>query len=70
MNYEINVGLHGRHFFATNARSLRGIYKEQAIEMARTMAAKFPESEGFCVTMSVSTSSSQSVDFAEWEDSE
>ena len=65
MNYEINVALYGQHFFATNARSLRGVYKERAIEMARTMAAKFPESEGFSVTLSVSRSSSQPVDFAE-----
>tara|TARA_B110000285_G_C14540642_1_gene344820 strand:+ start:161 stop:499 length:339 start_codon:yes stop_codon:yes gene_type:complete len=51
MSYEINVSLDGQHFFATHPRSLDGL-EQDAIDMYRLMVLKFPESEGYKVSVS------------------
>jgi len=62
-HYEINVSLNGRHFFATNPRSFL-LGDELKVKIAATEIQKrFPESEGFKVTITRWCSSGQSVDF-------
>jgi hypothetical protein len=51
MGYEINVAHNGRHLFATHERSMSNKLLEQALDMMRLMCEKFPESEGYEVTM-------------------
>lgn len=45
MDYEINVSLNGRHYFATHPRSMRGMTLVNAISMARKFRERFPESD-------------------------
>ena len=49
MSYEINVSLNGEHLFATHERSLH--YTHQLELVYRIMLDKFPESEGYKVTV-------------------
>lgn len=49
MGYEINVALNGKHFFATHERSITNIWKLQ--EVLPIFMEKFPESEGFEITV-------------------
>jgi hypothetical protein len=51
MGYEINVALNGQHLFATHERSMSNMLLEQAVDMLHLMAEKFPESDGYHVTM-------------------
>lgn len=51
MHYEINVTLNGAHFFATHARSLSN--EEQATRALKVFRDKFPDAEGYCVTVSL-----------------
>ncbi len=51
MGYEINVSQNGRHLFATHERSMSNKLLEQALDMMHLMCDKFPESEGYKVTM-------------------
>ncbi len=48
MNYEINVSLNGKHFFATTERSART--QEDARKLFDTLRERFPKSEGYEVT--------------------
>ena len=48
MYYEINVALNGRHFFATNERSIQDAQKLE--EVRKVFEEKFPESEGYSLT--------------------
>lgn len=50
MHYEINVSKNGRHYFATHERSLTDY--EKAKEVFADICRCFPESEGFCVSIS------------------
>lgn len=51
-HYEINVSLNGRHFFATAPRSFVYAGDETKLEEARKVFAdKFPESEGYKITV-------------------
>ena len=50
MYYEINVSLNGKHLFATSERSI--VNYEQAKEMYKLFMEKFPESEGYKLTVS------------------
>lgn len=50
MYYEINVALNGRHFFATAPRSLTD--EKAARTMFELFRAKFPEAEGYSLTLS------------------
>jgi hypothetical protein len=49
MHYEINVALNGKHFFATHDRSITTLDKLK--QVAEVIAKKFPESEGYSVTI-------------------
>lgn len=48
-HFEINVALNGMHFFATAPRSIDGLFK--AKEVFRELYEKFPEHEGYSVTI-------------------
>lgn len=48
-HYEINVALNGSHLFATATRSLKTL--ERAKALAKIFKIKFPESEGYDVSM-------------------
>lgn len=50
MNYEINVSKNGKHYFATHERSLTG--QSEAEKAFKDFQERFPESEGFEVTIS------------------
>lgn len=50
MYYEINVALNGRHFFATAPRSITYI-KDLQVKL-KVIMEKFPESEGYTVSVS------------------
>ena len=49
MHFEINVSLNGRHYFATAERSLRD--EASARKAAEDFSRRFPEHEGFSVTV-------------------
>ena len=60
MYYEINVALNGRHFFATDKRS---ITTERALkEVYAVIKAKFPVEEGFDIMVSRMETSGRYVD--------
>lgn len=48
MHYEINVSLHGRHYFATHERSIS--CERKAIELYREFIDKFPITKGYRVS--------------------
>jgi hypothetical protein len=48
--YEINVAKNGKHYFATHERSLTGT--AEAESALKDFKNRFPESEGFSVTIS------------------
>lgn len=50
MHWEVNVSLNGQHYFGTHARSLTN--KQKARLVATDLRMRFPESEGFEVTLS------------------
>lgn len=50
MYYEINISKNGRHYFATAERSLTE--EEAATAAYWDLVARFPESEGFKITIS------------------
>lgn len=47
--YEINVALNGRHFFATHERSIVSL--EDLKKVYPILSAKFPEAEGFNISV-------------------
>lgn len=49
MWYEINVSRYGRHFFATHERSIST--RHQLAEALHIFEEKFPESEGYKITV-------------------
>jgi hypothetical protein len=49
MHYEINVTKNGKHFFATHARS--ATTSREAAKIYQEIATRFPESEGFGLTV-------------------
>lgn len=60
MYYEINVALNGRHFFATDKRS---ITTERALkEVYTVIKKKFPAEEGFDIMVSRMETSGRYVD--------
>ena len=50
MYYEINVSLDGKHFFATDKRSIR--HKEQMEKVYKILKQKFPLEEGYEILVS------------------
>ena len=61
-HYEINVSKNGRHFFATAPRSC--VSPGDATEVVREIYKKFPESEGYKVTMMNISCSGTPVDLS------
>ena len=49
MYYEINVALNGKHLFATHKRSLTT--KREMKKCLEIFVEKFPESEGYSITV-------------------
>lgn len=60
MNYEINVSLHGKHYFATAPRSLTNL--PDAIWMKAHFVKIFPEEEGYKVRLSRITTEIETID--------
>jgi len=59
-HYEINVSLNGRHLFATNERSLTNKWDyEKVIPIIRE---KFPESEGYKVSVTAEYEFGMTID--------
>lgn len=50
MYYEINVALNGKHFFATDKRSITNYNKLK--EVYKVFKKKFPSEEGYDMTIS------------------
>lgn len=61
MHYEINVSKNKVHFFATHARSLTTEAEARAV--TAEIRARFPESEGFQVTVRRVETHSKPVEF-------
>lgn len=55
MNYRITVSQNGSHLFSTQVKSLLGDAVSEAVRLAKILRPKFPESEGYQVTLSVTT---------------
>ena len=49
MYYEINVDLNGKHFFATTGRSIYNV--EELRQVYNVFKEKFPESEGYKISV-------------------
>ena len=49
MYYEINVSLNGKHFFATDERSIRNSW--DLTKVYKVFKEKFPEEEGYKLTV-------------------
>lgn len=63
MYYEINVALNGKHYFATHKRSITTEHQLQDIVL--TFATKFPEEEGYEISISLDKQERYMVDFHE-----
>lgn len=50
MHYEINIALNGRHFFATDKRSIQD--SPTLMQVAKVLNEKFPENEGYTLSAS------------------
>lgn len=62
MYFEINVSLNGHHLFATSERSIQ--YTGKAESLYRLFLKKFPESEGYRVTVTRMEKTGHATDFA------
>ena len=60
MYIEFNVSLNGKHFFATHERSCTDSNK--AGELKKVLLTKFPKSQGYRVTASMSPQRSYGLD--------
>ena len=49
--FEFNVAFEGRHYFATASRSFPNTQKDKAMRFYKDLCERFPESEGFSVTV-------------------
>jgi hypothetical protein len=68
MYIEFNISLNGRHFFATHERSCTDSSKAE--ELKRVLLFKFPESQGYKVTASITPQRSYGLDLSNdtaWE---
>lgn len=65
MYYEINVALNGKHFFATSSRSITDIATLKCVYA--TITNKFPEHEGFTVSVTENVVSGKFIDVDDLE---
>lgn len=63
MYYEINVSKNGQHLFATAERSITAIWKAE--EVYNLFKKKFPESEGYEISVTRWDKVGKSVDMNE-----
>lgn len=49
MEYEINVSLNGKHFFATHERSITN--SSALMKVFKVFVEKFPESDGYKISV-------------------
>lgn len=63
MYYEINVSKNGRHFFATAERSITNLTQAEAMYMI--FKEKFPESEGYQISVTQWNKVGKSIDMNE-----
>ena len=49
--YEFNVAWEGKHYFATAPRSFPNTRKDKAMQFYKDLCERFPEIEGFSVTV-------------------
>lgn len=61
MNFEINISKDGSHFFATNSRSIPS--EHELKKVLPVLAEKFPESEGYGVSVCYYQTSGRSIDY-------
>jgi hypothetical protein len=59
MYFEINVALNGKHYFATSERSIRS--SKKAAEVVADFEKRFPENEGFSISLSYNPQKSYGV---------
>ena len=65
MYYEINVALNGRHFFATDKRSITN--KRVLKEVYKVLKEKFPKEEGFDMIVSCVETTGRHIDMERFE---
>lgn len=65
MYYEINVALNGKHFFATAERSITNKWKLK--EIYSTIKEKFPQEEGYDITVSCIETVGKHIDMEQEE---
>ena len=63
MYYEINVALNGKHFFATGERSITN--RNRLEDIVKVFVEKFPESEGYEISVSRWQNSGKNIDIDE-----
>ena len=63
MYYEINVALNGKHLFATHERSIR--WESELKRLLAIIVEKFPESEGYEVSVTKWENRGQEIDIKE-----
>lgn len=61
-HYEFNIALRGRHFFATHPRSGNSLCMHDVKERLKLLREKFPQSEGYEVTVTHWTASGHQLD--------
>lgn len=61
--YEINVSLHGKHFFATHERSI--VNKQKLKEVYNVFKEKFPKEDGYEITVTYWTKSGREINMEE-----
>ena len=66
MHYEINISLHGKHFFATAARSITD--RNQLKKVHAKLVESFKEEDGFSISVSERRQVGCSVDMNELEE--
>lgn len=66
MYYEINVSLHGMHFFATAERSCTD--ERHAAEVYIALRKAFPMAEGYSISVKRRQNIGTSVDLENWEE--
>ena len=65
MYYEINVALNGKHFFATSERSITNKWKLK--EVYNVLKEKFPQEEGYDISVSLYETVGKSIDMGQEE---
>lgn len=65
MYYEINVSLNGKHFFATDKRSITN--KDSLKKVYKVLKEKFPHEEGYDIIVSYNETIGKYVDMEQEE---